>query len=121
MSFKLAYDDNGNSYIQDGTDLERIAGLVGATVLTSKNQVPMNVNKGCQLETYVTMDDNIEEVIQMMSVADLFQAIGLNVPSVAVMEVKYTAVDKETGSILVRYITPFTVGVQETVLTISLR
>jgi len=121
MSLMLTYDSNGNAYIQNGTQLERYAGLVGATVLTSKNQVPMNPQKGCQLENYITMEDNIPEFVQMMITADLFPSLAENVNQVAVMEVVYRAVDKETGNILIKYVVPFTVGVQEAVATIKLR
>lgn len=103
MKLCLTSDTEGNSYIKMGTEEERFKGLVGANILTSNNQVPMNPHKGCQIENYIEMEDNVQEILQMLVVGDLFPSMSQNVPSIFLQEVGYRKKDNETGSIWVRF------------------
>ena len=120
MRFFYAFDGDGNASIHvSDDDKEYLDGMVGANALTGRKSVPMNPLQGSQLETITTMEDNIEELMQLMIQGDMFPTFAENASYVLLTEAIYTKVDAKNGKLTLKYMTPFTAGVSETVIDIS--
>lgn len=121
MRLCFSYDDNGNASIDLGDNTAYYNGICGAIVFTGQNEVPMNPKKGAQVETVLTMEDNIEELQQMMLAGTLFPSFAENSTTILLTKATYKKSSNTIGTIEIEFMTQYTLGTQAVSVDIALR
>ena len=102
LGFYFHEDNEGNVYIELGTQMDRIHSHILTNVRVYKTNIPMNPKKGTTLEDFL-FEENVESVMRSQIMADIFESMFENVREIQLQQVLYSASAVHVGNVEVKF------------------